>query len=257
MIADPNSSNLLRNYSSVTDELLQSPPDADWVTWRRTYNNQGFSNLDQINRENVIDLELAWNQVVTVGNNMPTPLVHDGIMFLYSAGDVVLALDATNGDMLWRYSHDGEAGTSHKFGIALHENKVLVPTSNFHMVALNARSGEVIWDHAIEMEDYDGYQLRSAPTVAGGQVIQGMAASFVPGGGFIVAIDLETGTETWRFNTIPRPGEPGGNTWNNMPLEERQGGSVWNTGAYDPELDLVYYGVSPTCLLYTSPSPRD
>ena len=244
--ADPNSSNLLRNYSSVTDELLQSPPDADWVTWRRTYNNQGFSNLDQINRENVVDLELAWNQVVTVGNNMPTPLVHDGIMFLYSAGDVVLALDATNGDMLWRYSHDGEAGTSHKFGIALHENKVLVPTSNFHMVALNARSGEVIWDHAIEMEDYDGYQLRSAPTVAGGQVIQGMAASFVPGGGFIVAIDLETGTETWRFNTIPRPGEPGGNTWNNMPLEERQGGSVWNTGAYDPELDLVYYGVSPT-----------
>ncbi|MFL2856508.1 MAG: pyrroloquinoline quinone-dependent dehydrogenase [Pseudohongiellaceae bacterium] len=244
--ADPNSSNLLRNYSSVTDELLQNPPDADWVTWRRTYNNQGFSNLDQINRENVVDLELAWNQVVTVGNNMPTPLVHDGIMFLYSAGDVVLALDATNGDMLWRYSHDGEAGTSHKFGIALHENKVLVPTSNFHMVALDARSGEVIWDHAIEMEDYDGYQLRSAPTVAGGQVIQGMAASFVPGGGFIVAIDLETGTETWRFNTIPRPGEPGGNTWNNMPMEERQGGSVWNTGAYDPELDLVYYGVSPT-----------
>lgn len=244
--ADPDTNPLLRNYSSVSDELLQNPPDADWLTWRRTYNNLGFSNLDQINRDTVAELELAWHQEVTAGNNMPTPLVHDGIMFLYSAGDVVLALDATNGEMLWRYSHDGDAVTSHKFGIALHEDKVLVPTSDLHMVALNARTGEVIWDHVVEVGDNEGYALRSAPTVAGGQVIQGMAASFVPGGGFIFAIDLDTGKETWRFNTLARPDAPGGNTWNNIPLEERQGGSVWNTGAYDAELDLVFYGVSPT-----------
>ena len=244
--ADPDTNPLLRNYSSVSDELLQNPPDADWLTWRRTYNNLGFSNLDQINRDTVAELELAWHQEVTAGNNMPTPLVHDGIMFLYSAGDVVLALDATNGEMLWRYSHDGNAVTSHKFGIALHEDKVLVPTSDLHMVALNARTGEVIWDHAVDVGDNEGYALRSAPTVAGGQVIQGMAASFVPGGGFIFAINLDTGKETWRFNTLARPGAPGGNTWNNIPIEERQGGSVWNTGAYDAELDLVFYGVSPT-----------
>ena len=244
--ADPDTNPLLQNYSSVSDELLQNPPDADWLTWRRTYNNLGFSNLDQINRDTVAELELAWHQEVTAGNNMPTPLVHDGIMFLYSAGDVVLALDATNGEMLWRYSHDGDAVTSHKFGIALHEDKVLVPTSDLHMVALNARTGEVIWDHVVEVGDNEGYALRSAPTVAGGQVIQGMAASFVPGGGFIFAIDLDTGKETWRFNTLARPDAPGGNTWNNIPLEERQGGSVWNTGAYDAELDLVFYGVSPT-----------
>ena len=246
VIATPDSVPLLRDYSPVTDEVLQNPPDSDWLTWRRTYNNLGFSNLDQINRETVSNLQLAWHQPVTPGNNMPTPLVHDGIMFLYSAGDVVLALDATNGEMLWRYSHNGDAVTSHKFGIALHENKVLVPTSDLHMVALNAQSGEVIWDHAIEIGDNTGYQLRSAPTVAGGQVIQGMAASFVPGGGFIIAIDLETGRETWRFNTLARPWEPGGNTWNDIPLEERQGGSVWNTGAYDSQLDLLFYGVSPT-----------
>ena len=244
--ADPDTNPLLQNYSSVSDELLQNPPDADWLTWRRTYNNLGFSNLDQINRDTVAELELAWHQEVTAGNNMPTPLVHDGIMFLYSAGDVVLALDATNGEMLWRYSHDGNAVTSHKFGIALHEDKVLVPTSDLHMVALNARTGEVIWDHAVDVGDNEGYALRSSPTVAGGQVIQGMAASFVPGGGFIFAIDLDTGKETWRFNTLARPDAPGGNTWNNIPLEERQGGSVWNTGAYDAELDLVFYGVSPT-----------
>ena len=244
--ADPGSVSLLREYSAVTDGILADPPDSDWLTWRRTYDNRGFSNLDQINRDTVASLQLAWHQPVTAGNNMPTPLVHDGIMFLYSAGDVVLALDATNGELLWRYRHDGDAVTSHKFGIALHENKVLVPTSDLHMVALDARSGNVIWDHAIDVGDNTGYALRSAPTVAGGQVIQGMAASFVPGGGFIIAIDLEAGTETWRFNTLARPGEPGGNTWNNIPLNERQGGSVWNTGSYDPELDLVFYGVSPT-----------
>lgn len=244
--ADPASSPLLQNYSSVSDALLQNPPDSEWLTWRRTYDNQGYSALDQINKDTVANLNLAWHQEVTVGNNMPTPLVHDGIMFLYSAGDIVLALDASNGELLWRYSHAGDAATSHKFGIALHGNKVLVPTSDFHMVALDARTGEVIWDHAIDMGEYEGYQMRSAPMVAGGQVIQGIAGSFVPGGGFIVAFDLDTGSETWRFNTLARPGEPGGNTWNNIPLEERQGGSVWSTASYDPELDLIYIGVSPT-----------
>ena len=244
--ADPDSIPLLRSYSAVSDEVLQNPPESDWITWRRTYDNQGNSPLDEVNRLNVTNLQLAWHQPVTPGNNMPTPLVHDGVMFLYSAGDVVLAMDASNGELLWRYSHDGSAVTSHKFGIALHENKVLVPTSDLHMVALDARSGNVIWDHAIDTNGNTGHALRSAPTIAGGQVIQGMAASRVPGGGFIIAIDLQTGEETWRFNTLARPSEPGGNTWNNIPLQERQGGSVWNTGSYDAELDLVFYGVSPT-----------
>ena len=246
LIADPSSVSLLRNYSSVTDQLLQAPPASDWLVWRRTYDNKGFSPLDSINRQTVSNLDLAWRQAVTPGNNMPTPLVHDGIMFLYSAGDVVLAMDATNGELLWRYRHDGGAVTSHKFGISLHEDKVLVPTSDLHMVALDARSGSVLWDHAIDTNDNTGYALRSAPLTAGGQVIQGVTASRVPGGGFIIAVDLETGEETWRFNTLARPGEPGGNTWNNIPLKQRQGGSVWNTGGYDPDLDLVFFGVSPT-----------
>ncbi|MCH8173796.1 MAG: PQQ-binding-like beta-propeller repeat protein [Proteobacteria bacterium] len=246
VIADPDEVPLLRNYSSVNDELLQNPPPSDWLIWRRTYDNKGYSPLDSINRQTVTDLELAWHQTVTPGNNMPTPLVHDGVMFLYSAGDVVLAMDATNGELLWRYRHQGGAITSHKFGISLHENKVLVPTSDLHMVALDARSGRVLWDHAIDTGDNSGYALRSAPLTAGGQVIQGVAASRVPGGGFIIAVDLETGEETWRFYTLARPGEPGGNTWNNIPLEQRQGGSVWNTGGYDPALDLVFFGVSPT-----------
>ena len=115
--ADPVNVPLLRNYSSVNDELLKNPPASDWLVWRRTYDNMGYSPLDSINRQTVSNLQLAWHQPVTSGNNMPTPLVHDGVMFLYSAGDVVLAMDATNGELLWRYSHDGGAVTSHKFGV--------------------------------------------------------------------------------------------------------------------------------------------
>ncbi|MCG8414167.1 MAG: PQQ-binding-like beta-propeller repeat protein [Pseudomonadales bacterium] len=243
---DPQTIPLLQNYSAVTDETLQNPPDSDWLIWRSTYASQGHSQLTEINTNNVENLQLAWRQQITPGNNMPTPLVHDGVMFLYSAGDVVLALDATNGQLLWRYRHQGGEVTSQKFGLALHGNKVLMPTSDGHIVALDARSGNVIWDHTIDTQGVTGYVLRSAPLVASGQVIQGVIGSRVPGGGFIVAVDLESGTETWRFNTIARPDEVGGNTWNNIPLAERQGGSVWIPGSYDPELDLVFFGASPT-----------
>ncbi len=244
--ADPTAIPRLRDYSTLTDENLQNPPASDWLIWRRTYQNLGHSPLAGVDTDNVQNLQLAWRQTLTPGNNMPTPLVHDGVMFLYSAGDVVLALDATDGQLLWRYRHDGGAVTSQKFGLALHGDKVLVPTSDGHLVALDARSGNVIWDHTVDTRQTDGYVLRSAPLIAAGQVIQGVIGSRVPGGGFIVAVDLESGEESWRFNTIARPGEPGGNTWNNLPIEERQGGSVWITGSYDPDLDLVFFGASPT-----------
>jgi alcohol dehydrogenase (cytochrome c) len=90
------------------------------------------------------------------------------------------------------------------------------------------------------------YQLRTAPLTIGNKVIQGVTASFMPKGGFIVAIDGDSGDELWRFNTIARPGEPWGNTWNGLPLEKRSGGSVWHQGTYDAELNLIYFGVAPT-----------
>jgi alcohol dehydrogenase (cytochrome c) len=143
----------LRDYSPVSDEMRRQPPDADWLVWRRTLDNLGYSPLDQINRDSVKNLKLAWRQPLAPGNSMATPFVHNGVMFLYSAGDVLMALDASNGELLWRYRHVGTEVTDSKFGVALYEGLVLVPTSDLHLVALDARSGAVVWDHAIR---YDG-----------------------------------------------------------------------------------------------------
>ena len=136
-------------------------------------------------------------------------------------------------------------------GLALHGDTVIVPTSDLHVVALHAGTGEVVWDHAIRKEaEEEGflarYQLRSAPFVVRDTVIQGVAASFVPKGGFVIGIDAKSGEEIWRFHTIARPGEPGGASWNGLPLEKRSGGSVWHQFTYDPETGLVYFGVAPT-----------
>ncbi len=240
----------LAKLPAVTSEMLRSPAPGDWLYWGRTADGQNSSPLDHINRENVAQLQPAWRAPLRSGTSMPMPLVHGGVMFLHTFPDTVLALDATNGQVLWRYQHKVKGVSSQKMGIALYGNKVLVPTSDLHLVALDARTGALIWDHDIQTESpkggLGGYQLRSAPLVAGGNVLQGVSASFVKRGGFIVAVDIESGEESWRWNSIPRPGEPGDETWNDVPIDQRSGGSVWHQGTWDPELNLVYYGVAPT-----------
>ncbi len=242
---------LLENLPEVTDQMLRNPSPDDWLQWGRTYDGLSYSPLKQINKQNVTDLKLAWRAPLRDGPSMPTPLVHQGIMYLHTFPDTVLAIDATNGDVLWRYQYSPKSKTSsQKMGLGLHGNKVFVPTSDLHLLALDARTGQLIWDHSITPETASNlrgyYQLRSAPLVVGNKVIQGVTASAAPKGGFIVALNLESGEEIWRFNTIARPEEPEGNSWNGLPLEQRSGGSVWHQGTYDPELNLVYFGVAPT-----------
>ena len=242
------SENRLSRMSAVTDAQLANPPAEDWLMWRGSYDSHGFSPLEQINRENVDQLEQAWRVELGQGPNMATPLVHDGVMFLASTQDNVIALDATSGEELWRYEHRPTAFASARMGVAIHDDKLIIPTQNMHVVALEARTGEVVWDHAIEttLAGAVPYSLRGAPLVANGMVLQGVTATMIPEGGFIVGLDLETGNEVWRFHTVARPDGPGGNTWNNLALSERSGGSVWVPASYDPELDLAYYGTAPT-----------
>ena len=240
---------IFEGLSDVTNEMLESPPPQDWLIWRRNYASYGHSPLNQITTANVQDLSLAWEVELESGPNTPTPLVHDGVMYLLSTRDTLLAMDATNGNELWRYRHESRSTASSKIGIALHGNKVLMPTADLHVVALDNKSGEVLWDTRIEAPPQAGplpFALRGAPVVAGDTLVQGVTATMVPGGGFIVGLDLDSGDEAWRFHTVARPGEDGGNTWNDIPLEERSGGSVWVPGSYDVELDLVYFGLAPT-----------
>ncbi len=242
-------SELLRKLSPVTGEQLRQPSPDDWLHPMRTYDGQTFSPLKQINRENVGFLALAWRAPLRDGNSMPMPLVHQGVMFLHTFPDTVLALDATNGQVLWRYRYQPKSPSSQKMSLGLSGDKVLVPTSDLHVLALNAKTGELIWDHEIVPETpamRQAYNLRSPPLVVGDKVIQGVTASFVPKGGFLVGLDIATGNEAWRFHTIARPGEPNGDSWNDVPLEKRSGGSVWHQLTYDPELDLVYFGAAPT-----------
>lgn len=248
-VADGQESELLKNLPAVTDDTLLNPSPNDWLLAGRTYNGHGFSPLSAINRENIGTLAPAWRAPLRNGTNMPTPMVHRGVMYLHTFPDTVLALDAANGKVLWRYRYKSAYGSSQKMGLGLHGDRVFVPTSDLHVLALNAKTGELIWDHEIAPSTpgvRTGYQLRSAPLVVRDKVIQGVTASFVPKGGFILAIDINSGKEVWRFNTIARPGEPHGESWNDVPLEKRSGGSVWHQGTYDPELHLVYYGVAPT-----------
>jgi alcohol dehydrogenase (cytochrome c) len=234
----------------VTAADLRNPASSDWLQWGRTYDGQNFSPLKRIDRANVKDLAPAWRSALPPGPSMPTPIVRDGVMFLQTNPDLVLALDAETGAELWRHAYKPKTFSSQKMGLALAGGRLYVPTSDLHVIALDARTGEQVWDHEIPIDPpavkRGDFQLRSAPLVAGDKLIQGVTASGAPGGGFIVGLDMATGRELWRFHTIARPGEPGGETWNGLPLEKRSGASVWDQGTYDPALHLVYYGVGQT-----------
>jgi len=243
---------LLGSMRPVTPAMLQNPSQGDWLQWGRTYDGQNFSPLNRINRETVKDLAPAWSAPLVNGVAMPTPLVHDGVMFLNTNPDTTLALDAATGTELWRHAHLVAEGVSStmKMGLSLSGGVVFVPTSDLHVLALDAKTGATVWDHSIEVRPpavkSTTLGLRSAPFIVGDKVIQGVTASFVAGGGFIVALDIKTGKELWRFYTIARPGEPGGESWNGLPLEKRFGGSVWHQGTWDKDLNLIYFGVAPT-----------
>ncbi len=205
----PSRANPLDRLTPVTDAMLSSPSDGDWLTWRRAFDAQGFSPLAQITRANVADLRLAWSWALPNGPNEVTPLVHDGVMFVHAYGDKVQALDAATGDLLWQYSRRLPRGQNPtvKRGIALYGGRLYVPTSDTHIVALNARTGDVVWDQAVA--DYKaGYGMTGGPLVANGKVMIGTTGR-APGGNFIVALDAETGKEAWRFSTIARPGRAG------------------------------------------------
>src|SRR5208337_1769861 len=251
LIPAPPKPNPLDKLTPVTDAQLQNPPPGEWLTWRRTYDDLGFSPLKQINKSNVAQLRSTWTWSLPPGANEATPLVHDGVIFVHSSGDHVQALDAVTGDLLWEYSRQlpkPKTGFLNlvKRNIAIYENHILLETSDLHVVALDTKTGEVAWDHEIVNRDENPrVMMTGGPLVAKGKVMVGTVGQ-APGGNMIVALDAATGKEAWRFYTIARPGEPGGNSWNGLPLDKRNGASVWTAGSYDPALNLVFFGAAQT-----------
>ena len=242
-----------RDIEPVTDAMLQNPDPADWLNWRRTLDGWGYSPLDQINTDNVHQLQLVWAWQLGPGNSQPTPLVHDGVMFIPNPGNTVHAVDAVTGDRLWRYTleredladrPDAPRGRGSR-SIAIYGDKVYLNTTTAHIVALDAGTGEVAWDHMVADRAL-GYRYTSGPIVARGTIVAGMTGcqNYKNDVCFISGHDPETGEEVWRTSTIAQPGEPGGDTWGDLPLMYRAGGDSWIPGSYDPQTNLTFWSTS-------------
>jgi alcohol dehydrogenase (cytochrome c) len=236
----------LDKLTPVTDALIANPAPEDWLTWRRTPDDLGFSPLKKITRANVANLRLAWSWSLPAGPNETAPLVHDGVIFVQGFGDRVQALNAATGDLLWQYARTLGPDTqpSVKRALSLYGDKLIVPTSDVHVVALNAKTGRVVWDHTVG-DAKTGLRITGGTLVAKGKVMVGTTGR-APGGNYIVGLDANTGEESWRFYTIARPGEAGGDSWNGLSVEQRNGASVWTPGSYDPALNLAFFGPAQT-----------
>ena len=241
----------LEALTPVTEAMLRNPSPNDWLMWRGNYQGWGYSALDQINRDNVKNLTVAWTWAMnSTGMTEFTPLVHDGIMFVWNYGELIQALDARNGNLLWRFRQTIPADYSRdifyrtKRSLAIGGNKLIVPTTDMHLIALDIKTGEVVWDVVTDDFKKSKRVYNGGPLVVKDKVIMG-ASGCAPGGVscFVTGHDLATGKELWRFNTVAQPGEPGNETWNGVPPEKRWGASVWIPPSYDPELNLVYIAV--------------
>lgn len=243
--AQPAGQGVIESYSAVTDERLADPEASNWLMYRGTYDGMGYSELDQINSENVAQLVPVWTMStgVTDGHESP-PMVNDGNMYVTTPRNQVIALDAANGDLLWRYERELPEGTTQihptNRGIGFYGDNVYLGTLDAFVVALDARTGEVVWEQQVE-DTTVGYYITLAPLVVEGKVMVGVSGGERGIRGFVQAFDAATGESLWKTYTIPGPGEPGNETW---PGDTWQtgGAPVWSTGNYDPETRLAYFG---------------
>ena len=248
-------------FVPVTDAMLQDPAPGDWLTWRRTLDGWGYSPLDQIDRGNVGDLRMVWSRALAPGRQEGTPLAYRGVLYMPQASDVIEAIDAETGDLLWQHRRDlpddvydfvgGNARNNRN--IAIYDRFIINTSDDNYAFALDAETGEIAWETRIfdYRETPAGHS--SGPIIADGRVVSGRSCR--PRGGpetcVVVAHDALTGEELWRRRTVPAPGEPGDETWGGVPYEQRIHVGTWMPASYDPELRLIYQGTS-----VTSPAPK-
>ena len=237
---------VLKNYQPVTAERLKHPEDGNWLMLRRTYDGWGYSPLSQITSANVQKLRPVWVfSTAEARTHQSPPLVNNGVMFVTSPNNQVIAIDAKSGNLLWRYRRPRTAGMAvpHETnrGVALYADKVFYAAGEAVLVALDARTGREVWTAPVA-DNASGYYTTLAPLVAGGVVMLGTSGGEFGVRGFVAAFDVETGKERWRTYTVPAPGEPGSETWPKGDQWKTGGAPVWVTGNYDPETNIAYWG---------------
>ncbi len=247
--------------SPVSDANLVNPPPQDWLMWRRTLDSWGYSPLQQINGGNVSQLQLVWTRGLEPGPQEGTPLVHDGVLYFPNPRDIIQALDAATGDLIWEHRRPQPADIEQYINapfinrnIAIHGDLIIDTSADGYLYALDARTGKEVWN--TQIIDYKtAIHQTSGPIVADGKVFSGRGCDPLPNSTpapcVITAHDAQTGRELWRTHTIPGPGERGNETWGDIPFNERKHVGAWMPPSYDPELKLLYIGTS-----VTSPAPK-
>jgi alcohol dehydrogenase (cytochrome c) len=220
---------------------------SDWLTYSGNYQAHRFSPLSQITSQNVAQLKPFWiYQVRRTGIVETSPIVADGVMYITEPPSTVTALDVRTGRPLWTWTPAiptdviiiGSPPVNR--GVAVLDDMVFVGTVHGHLVALDAKSGAVRWDVAVD-DNKRGYYMTAAPLALDGRILIGVSGAEAGIRGFLDAYDSRTGRRVWRSFTVPAPGEPGADTWGGESWKTG-GGSAWLTGSYDPVLNLVYWG---------------
>lgn len=224
-----------------------------WLTFSGDYNGQRHSPLKQLTPQNVSGLVPQWvfqtDLPGMAGRGIEnTPLVVDGVLYITGNYDEAWALDGKTGRPIWSYRKRLPTNINATVccgpvnrGFGILGDTLYMGTLDAHLVALNRKTGEVIWDVAVG-DFKKANAITAAPLVVKDKVIIGVSGGDYSSRGYVDAYDAKTGDRVWHFNTIPMPGQPGSDSWPNAKVAERGGGAVWVTGSYDPALNLVYYG---------------
>ena len=238
---------ILKRYTPISAARLLTPQDGDWPMVRRTYDGWGYSPLSEIETDNVKRLQPAWifSTGMENGHEAP-PIVVNGVMFVSTPGNQVLAINAKTGTLLWRYRRplptDVVLLHPTSRGLAVYNDRVYFAAGEAVLVALDARTGDEVWTAPVA-DNAIGYYMSLAPLVADGKVLVGTSGGELGVRGYVAAFDAATGEERWRTYMVPAPGEPGSETWPQGGEEWKTGGgSVWVTANYDPSTNLSFWG---------------
>jgi len=245
----PAATNGSHPYVPVTDEMLWKPDPANWLSWRRTLDGWGYSPLDQIDRNNVSRIRMVWTRGLGTGTVEATPLVYDGVMYVPGPGDVIAAINAKTGDLIWEHRRklpEGVNGGTNR-NIAMWGSTLIDGSADNQIYAVDVHTGNMVWETAV-MEAKKRARSSAGPIIANGKVITGRQCQPDAGNDarIITAHDAATGKEVWRTRTIPLPGEPGYETWGDVPMAERWHVGTWMVPSYDPELNRIFVGTSVT-----------